>query len=449
MKLLLASQADMDLKPLALACSQHGHTISRLVLEPGVRSKDRIRGLDLAVLVLRQQGVVPLGERIEELRSRLAADVELVLCAPAQSASDRETLADSGADDIVTPRGWSPGEVAERVLGKLIEVGGSEKSAFGAFRGGTWPMREVYRSIEKLAPLAEPILILGETGTGKELVAQELHRRSGRQGKLVSINVAEISPELLGSDLFGHEKGSFTSAAARPRGLLAEAGDGTAFLDEIGDLDPASQAKLLRVIEDRKVRLIGSNEWHDIGACLVFATNRDLEKACREKKFRQDLYERLRGFTLHLPPLRQRRSDIPLLVAHFVREYNEDYKDKGFRLSVPAGAVDPLFRHDWPGNVRELRQAVRQAAAYADETAGPISVVHLHESILSREPVRPDGSIPVDLVRDTWKAVQERAKRIYFRGLFDEVPDMAAAAKRSGIGKSQLYEIRNELEKKP
>jgi DNA-binding NtrC family response regulator len=294
-----------------------------------------------------------------------------------------------------------------------------------------------------LSPLDEPILILGETGTGKELVARELHRQSGRPNIFLPINCAELSPELLGSELFGHEKGAFTNALQARKGLLAEARDGTVFLDEIGDLDLQAQAKLLRLIEDHKVRPVGSNRWEEVKARLILATNRNLDEESQIGKFRQDLLERIRGFTLVLPSLRARKADIPLLAHRFVAEYSDHY---GRRLNIPPGGLDYLFKYDWDGNVRELRAAVRKAAAYADEE-GHISAVMLQEAVRGRKKSMTQHSVPFDPTSDKWRDVQKRAQAAYFRAILTVTNgNKESAAKLSGLSRAQLYEKLKEID---
>jgi len=259
----------------------------------------------------------------------------------------------------------------------------------------------------------------------------------------MAVNSAEFTAELLGSELFGHERGAFSGAEKQRTGLLVAAGEGTFFLDEIGDLTPAAQAKLLRVIEERKVRPVGGNRWEPVRARLILATRRDLEGAA-EEQFRRDLYERLRGFMVRLPPLRERRADLPLLVQRFLDEYNQEYL--GAR-KVPAGVLDSLFRHTWPGNVRELRLAVRQAAAYATGPDGQISALHLLEPAQRQAPqIEPEHSVRFDPTRETWRQASDRMRARYFRAVLAETDgNKEMAAERAGISRSQLYEILKNL----
>jgi two-component system, NtrC family, response regulator AtoC len=390
-----------------------------------------------AVLIEREQGCVSVGERITLLREAIGPEIPIVLCTPLVTLADRRTLVGCGASEVISPIDWHPANVAERILGEIILEGDVEPSSFGTLRGATLPMRDLYSHIEKLAPLAEPILILGETGTGKELVAREIHGRSGRTDKFLAINCAELNPELLGSELFGHERGAFTNAAQARRGLLSEAGNGTVFLDEIGDLDLGAQAKLLRVIENRELRPVGSNKWQELSARIVLATNCDLEESCAVRKFRRDLYERIRGFTLELPPLRSRKADIPLLARYFADEYSRSYPGE---RTFPPGALDPLFRYTWPGNVRELRSVVRKAATYADN-AGRVSTVILQEAVRNREPKRPTHTLAFDPKIDNWRDLIKRVQEQYLRAVLEHTGwDKEAAARLAGMGHTQFYQ---------
>lgn len=395
------------------------------------------------VLIQTEQGVITLGEQTHRARAVLGEERQILLCCPQPTPADRQTLIECGADNVATPASWASVDVAERVLGEIILEEGPRVNSSGALFGGTRVMRELYGDIKRLAPLDDGILILGETGTGKELVANELHRQSRRGDKLIAINCAELSPELLGSELFGHEKGAFTNALQARKGLLLEARKGSVLLDEIGDLDLQAQAKLLRVIEERRVRPVGSNHWFEFEARLILATNHNVEEESRIGTFRPDLQERIRGFTLALPPLRTRKADIPLLVQHFVAEYSNDYN---LKMNVPAGAIDCLFRYEWEGNVRELRAVVRKAAAYADESHN-ISAVMLQDAISGRKRNITQNSVSFDPASDSWREVQKRTQAAYIRSVLVVANgNKEVAARMSGLSRAQFYEKLKEID---
>jgi DNA-binding NtrC family response regulator len=229
-------------------------------------------------------------------------------------------------------------------------------------------MQRVFAAIQKVAETDLTVLVRGESGTGKELVAQALHQRSRRRDRpFVAVNCAAISAELVESELFGHEKGAFTGADARREGRFEAADGGTIFLDEIGDMAPATQAKVLRVIQQRSFERVGGRDAIEVDVRIVAATHCNLEQAVARGAFREDLYYRLRVIELVLPPLRERREDVPALALRFLEQVNERHGRSGPRLSERALAA--LARHAWPGNVRELRNAIEQAAVLADGDA--------------------------------------------------------------------------------
>jgi DNA-binding NtrC family response regulator len=230
--------------------------------------------------------------------------------------------------------------------------------------GSGTAMARVFETVRKVAETDLSVLIRGESGTGKELVAQALHQRSARRARpFVAVNCAAISRELVESELFGHEKGAFTGADARRTGKFEAAHGGTIFLDEIGDMPLETQAKVLRVLEDRKLERVGGNQPVEVDVRVVAATHRDLERECKAGRFREDLYYRLKVAQVELPPLRERGEDLPALANHFL----EQLAERLGRAKKPLGAdaLARLARHAWPGNVRELRNVIEQAAVLA------------------------------------------------------------------------------------
>src|SRR5467141_4519452 len=223
-------------------------------------------------------------------------------------------------------------------------------------------IQDVLRMISRLKDTRTPVLISGESGTGKELAARAIHfRGSMAQTPFVAVDCGSLVPTLMESELFGYEKGAFTGATRTKAGLFQAANGGTIFLDEIGELPLEMQAKLLRVLQEKEVRPVGSNEKVNVDVRVIAATNRDLEAAYRAGTFRKDLYFRLNVVTVHLPPLRERRSDIPMLVHHFLDRYAA-----GANLQVTAAAMKSLLHYDWPGNVRELENCVARAVTLGD-----------------------------------------------------------------------------------
>jgi len=236
----------------------------------------------------------------------------------------------------------------------------TEKYSYSNIIGKSETMRKVFDLIRLAAPSRSNILIFGESGTGKELVAKAIHHASPRaRNAFVTVNSGSLPPELLESSLFGHMKGAFTGAIATKRGLFEVADGGSIFLDEIGNINLETQAKLLRVIQEKEFMRLGSVETLKVDVRIIAATNADLQKLMAESKFREDLFYRLNVITLQLPPLRRRREDIPLLVQHFLQKYSDENKRKV--REVTADAMRVLMDHSWPGNVRELENTIERA----------------------------------------------------------------------------------------
>ncbi|MCU0291084.1 MAG: sigma-54 dependent transcriptional regulator [Thermoanaerobaculaceae bacterium] len=242
---------------------------------------------------------------------------------------------------------------------------------------------EVYKAVARVAPLPVPVLVLGETGTGKELVAKALHAFGAHpEGPFIPVNCGAIPDTLLESELFGHVRGAFTDARRDRRGALAQAHGGTVFLDEVGDISPAFQVKLLRFLQDGLVTPLGAERGEKVQARVVAATHRDLDAAVTAGTFREDLYYRLAGYEIRLPPLRERLADLPLLLNHF---RHRAASELGLALPPPPtrAVLDALATHAWPGNVRELEQLVRRLLI---DTGGLADEAAVHRLVLRRQP---------------------------------------------------------------
>ncbi len=258
-----------------------------------------------------------------------------------------------------------------------------ENRRYGELVGAGPSMREVYRRIEKVAPTDVTVLIQGETGTGKELVAREIHRRSARSGgPFVAVNCAAIPEGLLESELFGHVKGAFTGAVSSRPGRFQAASGGTLFLDEIGEMPPSLQVKLLRAIQERVVQRVGEARPEPVDIRVVAATNRNLEEDVKTGRFREDLYYRLNVVAIHLPPLRERGEDVTVLARWFLQRYAAEFESRA--RGFAAGAVVAIRKYRWPGNIRELENRVKKAAVLAD---GPF--VTAEDLDLGREELEP------------------------------------------------------------
>jgi DNA-binding NtrC family response regulator len=241
-----------------------------------------------------------------------------------------------------------------------------KKYEFSQIIGSAPPMQQVFKMIERVADTESTILILGESGTGKELVARALHFNSRRQhAPFVPINCGALPENLLESELFGHRRGAFTGAMNDKKGLFQEADGGTLFLDEVGSMPPQLQIRLLRVLQEHEVRRVGDNTPIHVNVRIVAATNEPLEKKVKEGTFREDLYYRLNVISIQMPGLRERRDDIPLLVAHFLKDKSAPRSEAP--LQITRRVMDVLCTYDWPGNVRELENAIERAATLCDQ----------------------------------------------------------------------------------
>ena len=247
-----------------------------------------------------------------------------------------------------------------------------KKYQFNQIIGASAKMQEVFKMIERVADTDSTILVLGESGTGKELVARALHFNSRRQfAPFIPVNCSALPESLLESELFGHRKGSFTGAINDKKGLFQEADGGTIFLDEVSSMSPMLQTRLLRVLQEREVRRVGDNVPVYVNVRVLAATNEPLEKKIKEGTFREDLYYRLNVIPINLPPLRERRDDIPLLVSHFLK--NKIHARTGQLIQMTRLAMEVLCAHDWPGNVRELENAIERACVLCENNVIQVS----------------------------------------------------------------------------
>ena len=255
----------------------------------------------------------------------------------------------------------------------------------GAIVGVCPAMREVYKAIGRVAAQDVPVLITGESGTGKELVARAIYQHGPRaKAPFLALNCAAIPENLLESELFGHEKGAFTGADRRRIGKFEQCNGGTLFLDEVGDMPLALQAKVLRLLQEQAFERVGGNETVRTDVRLIAATHRDLKAWSEEGKFRPDLYYRLGVFTIHLPPLRERGDDLPMLVQHFLRRFSRELGRE--TREVTAEAMERSARYTWPGNIRELQSVLKQALL---QSTGPALVPTFLPDLAPREAIEP------------------------------------------------------------
>jgi DNA-binding NtrC family response regulator len=302
------------------------------------------------------------------------------------------------------------------------------RPGFGGLIGLSERMQRVYKTIQKVSQHEYPVLILGESGTGKELVAKSVHYSGARKERtFVPVDCSALVPTLIESELFGYVKGAFTGALHGKQGLLETAHGGTLFLDEIGEMPVDLQSKLLRVLQEREVKPVGSTERRKIDVRIIAATNRDLEAGIKNGTFRQDLYFRLNVVQVKLPALRERKSDIPLLVTSFLDKFSDPQRPAH---TISEDAMRRLIAYDWPGNVRELENAIERAVALG---SGPI----LHVADLPSSLQYPTSERVPE--RDELLPLEELERRAILRTLRQTTGDKLAAARILGIGKTTLY----------
>ena len=299
---------------------------------------------------------------------------------------------------------------------------------FGGFVGSSLQIQRLYRQVMTASQGTYPIVIRGESGTGKELVARSIHFGGrSRNGPFVPVDCPALTPTLFETELFGHMKGAFTGATQSNQGLMGAANGGTLFLDEIGDLPLTLQPKILRALQEKEIRPVGSTSWIPLKARIIAATNRDLESAIADNSFRQDLWFRLNVLQINIPPLRDRKTDVPLLARYFLDKFGET-RDGSWTIS--GEAMELLIAYDWPGNVRELEHVIERGVA------------------LGSSPTIEIDDLPSSIMRQTCEALpkadhtwnlEEQKRRLVMTALEKAGGDKITAARMLGIGKTTLY----------
>jgi DNA-binding NtrC family response regulator len=312
--------------------------------------------------------------------------------------------------------------------------------------GDSAALHEVLETIKQVAPSSANVLIEGESGTGKELAAHAIHNLSRRnKAKFVVVHCAALSPQLLESELFGHEKGAFTGAHERRIGRFEQASGGTLFLDEVGEIDPSTQVKLLRVMgEERAFERVGGNQTLRADVRLIAATNKNLEQLVREGKFRDDLFFRLNVVRITMPPLRDRKEDIPILVRGFLRHFAKE-NDKSV-VDIEPGAMDALLTYDWPGNIRELRTAIEHGVVMS--TGPKITLRDLPVAVRQAATAKlPGGVSPTAAFGEKSSSLDlhETEKKLIAQALAATNGNVTAAAKKLGISRRTLHRKINEM----
>ncbi|NUM81708.1 sigma-54-dependent Fis family transcriptional regulator [bacterium] len=322
----------------------------------------------------------------------------------------------------------------ERLKSELYQV-----HDFGSIIGRSGKMQEIYNVLEKISRSSNvTVLIMGESGTGKELVAREIHNRTATRAHkpFVAVNCAALPESLLESELFGHEKGAFTGATERRSGKFEQANGGTIFLDEIGEMTAATQAKVIRVLQEREFTRIGGTETIKVDVRLVSATNRNLEEAVKNGQFREDLYYRISVFPLIMPALRDRKEDIPLLSAHFLEKFKK--REKKNVESIARDALEVLLNYHWPGNVRELENTIERAVVLCSGTE--ITLEDLPQAIRTLGLTKPGNLENSFDINGTLDEILERVEEKVIKKVYADCDgNISELARRLNMGRATIY----------
>jgi len=396
-RVLIADDEESIRWVLRRTCEEDGHSVDAVATGTEAVAALRAKAADVALLDIR----LPDMSGLDVLLQARAEHVEIpVIIITAQNTMENAIEATKrGAYDYIT----KPFEIEEvrrlvrravslhRMTRQLEELRGEVRERYELVVGKTPAMQEVYKIIGRVAPTDATTLIQGETGTGKELIARAIHYHSSRTGPFVGVNCSAIPHELLESELFGYERGAFTGAVERRLGKLETPAGGTLFLDEVSDMPLDLQAKLLRVLQEREFTRIGGRDSIRLDARIIAATNQNLETAVRERRFREDLFFRLRVVPITVPPLRDRRADIPELTEFFIDKINRNLRTQ--IVGVAQEAREALLRHGWPGNVRELENTLMRAVVLARGRTIMLEDLGLPGS---GTPAREDTDLPLE-----------------------------------------------------
>ena len=451
-KVLLVDDERNVRKALSMTLRKSGYEISEAA--SGAEALNRISSFQPEVMLLDLR--MPELDGMETLRrlNRIEGKKPKVVMMTAYgSASDVMEAMKLGAFDYVQ----KPFDLVQvkQVVAKALQhaqteqgvvaaaAKGEEKAEESSGLVGLSPaMQDVYKLVGKVSMSKATVLIQGESGTGKELIAKAIHANSPRADKpLIAINCGAIPEHLLESELFGYERGAFTGAVGRKQGMFELADGGTLFLDEVGELSPALQVKLLRVLQERTLVRLGGVEPIAVDVRLIAATNRDLRERIRQGQFREDLYYRLHVVPIHMPPLRERKEDIPILIDHFLAKYGRETGKEGLYLS-PA-ALDMLMAYHWPGNVRQLEHTIERAVIMTSIPAIQPEHIHLpsQESGPGEGRQAIDGGFGYD-GRTMREILQEVEREVLYQTLQKERGNKLQTAKKLGISRrALLYKI--------
>ncbi|HXG50367.1 MAG TPA: sigma-54 dependent transcriptional regulator [candidate division Zixibacteria bacterium] len=441
-RLLLVDDEPLNLDLLEQELSPHGYEIEKAANGPAALRRIAESAPDLVLLDYQMPGMNGI-DVVKEIR-RQGKDLPVIMITAYGSIERAVEAMKAGADDFVT-KPFDPDHLAlvikkatERIqLRTGFEVLAEEIGGRYRLIAGSSPsMAHAVTQARKAAPSRSTVLLLGESGTGKEIFARSMHDWSERHSKpFVAINCAGLSRELLESELFGHEKGSFTGAYHLKRGKLELAHGGTVFLDEVGDISHELQTKLLRFLQEREFERVGGTQPIAVDVRIIAATNRDLEDAVRQGSFREDLYHRLNVIAIALPPLRERREDIAVLAEYFLRRFS--FETKKHFTGISTDAQQRLLSYTWPGNVRELANVIERAVVLGDPPT--LTIQQLPWRVSGLQSPEPTETQPYHA------AINSYRRRLIVSALAQVGGNRAAAAKALGLHRTHLLKLMKAL----
>ena len=422
------------------ALSRLGHKCDLAYNLADARSRMEKKGYDVVVTDLMMDGRTDGLEVLRESKGMETPPPVLLVTAHADVPTCKQALKEGAYDYIEKPLDLEyfrtqVNRAAEKSAlqkqNQLLQDCLADRAGFEGIVGTSGAMKRVVQTARQVAASDIPVLIMGESGTGKELVARAIHNSSRRRkARLVALNCAGLSESILEDELFGHVRGAFTGAQTDREGRFEHADGGTLFMDEIGDMPAPMQAKLLRVLENGEVVRLGSNEPIRVDVRLISATNRKLDEMVAERQFREDLFFRIKGMTIHIAPLRERREDIPLLIYYFIQQFSEKYDKKIDGIEPEAQQV--LMGYSWPGNVRQLRNVIENMVVLT--TSGSIGTENLPNEI------RPAKGAPAGGMNNLVGISITQAEKELIRNTLKMVNgNREQAAKLLGIGERTLY----------
>lgn len=437
-KILIVDDDRNLLELLTMRLESEGHEVTAMAREEDAveAAKNQIYDLSIVDLQLAQRSGISLMKDLHLIQPEMPV---IILTGYGSIESAVEAMRKGAFNYLTKP--FEPEDFllqVERALEnrrlasevKRLEGLLEERYGFEHIVARSEKMKRVLEMVSQIARTDSTVFIHGESGTGKELIAKAIHLGSERKNKpFIAINCAALPEPLLESKLFGHEKGAFTGAVRSAKGLFAQAHEGTIFLDEIGDMSLTIQAKLLRVLQERQFYPVGSETLVEVDVRVLVATNKDLEDQVKQGLFREDLFYRIHVIPIYLPPLRERKEDIPLLVEHFLRKFNEQMK-KDVKGLTPE-AMQKLMLYDWPGNVREMENVIEFAMALTrNELISEDLILQTREKAITQEPLKP------------LKEAKESYEKIYLINLLQICQgNVSQAAKMAGKYRADFYDL--------